>query len=243
MNETKLIFDFLRSDVKQIYFDIGAHSGKNCIHAVKNNWEVHCFEPNPDISKDLVEFSQKNKQCYFNNVAISSILKGYCDFFISQQSTGISSLNKFHSSHFLHSSKVKCIALKDYIRDLHINTIDFLKIDAEGHDFFVLKSHDWSVKPRVIEVEFEDLKTSETTHLGENPLKPYTYKDMYKYLTDLGYKIIISEWSPILKYGGGGTNWNKFSLSNSLSNEKCWGNFLCFLNDKDYDHFLKLNHL
>lgn len=243
MNEVKLILDFLQSNTRQIYFDVGAHSGENCIYAVKNNWEAHCFEPNLNIAKYLIEFSKKNAQCHFNNVAISSIFEGDCNFFISKQSTGISSLNKFHNSHFLHSSKAKCITLKDYIHNSRINTIDFLKIDTEGHDLFVLESHDWSVKPRVIEVEFEDLKTSEITHLGKNNLKPYTYKDMYKYLVDLGYKIIISEWSPLLKYGGGGTEWSKFSLSNSLSNEKGWGNFLCFLSDNDYDRFLKLYNI
>src|SRR3546814_15144947 len=72
---------------------------------------------------------------------------------------------------------------------LPISRIDFLKIDVEGFDFFVIKGIDWDgVTPDVILWEFEDAKT---LPLG------YSSRDAYSYLVHKGYQVTISEWHPI----------------------------------------------
>jgi hypothetical protein len=72
-------------------------------------------------------------------------------------------------------------------------SVDFLKIDTEGHDLFVLQGFPWERnRPQVIECEFEDLKSK--------PLG-YTTKDMADFLVGKGYTVYVSEWHPILKYG------------------------------------------
>ena len=96
-------------------------------------------------------------------------------FYLSDVSVGISSLTSFHESHQEASFTVETIRLDNYMKSKDVNHINFLKIDTEGHDFFVLKGYPWDLdKPDVIECEFEDLKTKDNLN--------YTWVDMAEYL-------------------------------------------------------------
>src|SRR3546814_10935540 len=74
-----------------------------------------------------------------------------------------------------------------------IDGVDFLKVDTEGHDLFVLQGFPWErFRPAVIECEFEDAKT---VPLG------YTFHDMARFLLAKGYRVLVSEWHPIIRSG------------------------------------------
>jgi hypothetical protein len=50
---------------------------------------------------------------------------------------------------------VPCVSLAEYVRTRGIDRLDFLKIDAEGYDFAVLRGFDFErLAPRLIMVEF-----------------------------------------------------------------------------------------
>jgi hypothetical protein len=120
------------------------------------------------------------------------------------------------------------------MKSKNINHVNFLKIDTEGHDYFVLQSYPWDLdKPDVIKCEFEDLKTEIKLN--------YTWKDMAEYLYKLGYKIIISEWYPIVRYG---TTHKWRGLKNypcELDDKNAWGNFICFLDNQLLNEFIEKN--
>lgn len=120
--------------------------------------------------------------------------------------------------------------LDNYIGSNNINHVNFLKIDTEGHDFFVLKSYPWDKdKPDVIECEFEDLKSVKKLN--------YSWKDMAEYLNSLNYKIIISEWYPIVRYGGN-HKWKGFKeYPCELDDKNAWGNFICFQDINLFNEF------
>jgi hypothetical protein len=118
------------------------------------------------------------------------------------------------------------------MKEFNIKTVNFLKIDTEGHDLFVLKSYPWDTyKPDIIECEFEDKKTVDK--LG------YNWKDLAEYLHELGYNIIVSEWYPIERYGIT-HKWRKFhKYPCKLYDPNAWGNFICIREQELYDNFCK----
>src|SRR3546814_302056 len=106
-----------------------------------------------------------------------------------------------------------------------IDGVDFLKVDTEGHDLFALKGFPWErFRPAVIECEFEDAKT---VPLG------YTFHDMARFLLEKGYRVLVSEWHPIIRYGVR-HDWRRLvAYPCELSDEVAWGNILAFRDPVD----------
>ena len=213
----------------KLMFDVGAHLGEVSYNYLKAGFEVYAFEP--DLNKSKVELLNKLKRFknfHLAHLAASDTSGRELDFYTSDVSTGISSALKFHSSHVL-SGKVKTIALKDFIKEKEIKGIDFIKIDTEGYDYFVIKGLGLDVlKPNLIICEYENSKSK---GLG------YKLEDMVAYIEKYNYKIIISEWYPIQEYGKK-HKWKQFLFPPDLPDEKSWGNV--FAVQPEYlDEFLK----
>lgn len=202
--------------------DVGAHHGSALMPFLNNGWRVFAFEPDEKNRGKLLERLAKHKnkdlvsldtRCVSNNPQ-----KGV-SFFTSEQSTGISGLSAFHETHE-ESQKVDITTLTEFFEDKSMPPIDFLKIDTEGHDLFVLQGYPWvRGKPAVIECEFEDAKT---VPLG------YTFHDLAKFLVENGYTVYVSEWHPIIRYGIR-HDWRQLMrYPCELTDEKGWGNLLAF---------------
>lgn len=128
-----------------------------------------------------------------NNSAVSDVEGEGIPFYTPEESIGISSLKPFRPTHEL-TAQVKTVKLDNYLRENGVNRIDFLKIDTEGCDLMVLKGLDLVQHAvEVIVCEFEDKKTK--------PLG-YLMQDLAEYLQSFGYTVYVSEWHPVIRYGG-----------------------------------------
>jgi hypothetical protein len=79
--------------------------------------------------------------------------------------------------------------------------------------------------------EFDD---SKTVPLG------YTFHDLANYLIKQGYKLLVSEWYPIKKYGGP-HDWRCFSpYPCELEDPKAWGNIMATKEDSLYHSLIQL---
>ena len=68
--------------------------------------------------------------------------------------------------------------LKYILEDYSITKIDVLNIDVEGHDYEVLLSHNWDIKPKFIMIECRNDEVEEI------------FRDKcYTFLKDMGYKL------------------------------------------------------
>lgn len=201
---------------KGTLIDVGAHFGESFAYYEKCGWEVLAFEPDP-TNRERIQIKSKKTKLF--NFAVSDVSGLELEFYTSEESSGISGLVAFHDTHTT-KFKVNTITLTDIIEQESINSVDFLKIDTEGNDLLVLKGFPFSkMKPDIVLCEFEDKKTK---HLD------YTYSDMGNYLIDKGYKVYISEWHPIERYGVK-HKWHSIKPFNSgtkLNNELGWGNFI-----------------
>ena len=228
--ESDIICNYLKNVIdKGIMFDAGAHYGYVLKSFLDIGWKVFAFEPNQDALVFLNKLKTNNSNLLVDSRALSDKIESNVPFYTSKVSTGISALSKFHDSH-IESAKINTITIEQYCKKNSINKIDFLKIDVEGYELFVLKGVPWEdLKPEIILCEFEDRKTK--------PLG-YSFFDMADFLVEKGYKLIISEWFPIIEYGTP-HSWNCFKeYPCKLDTEDAWGNIIAFKSEINYFDFL-----
>lgn len=226
LDETEVIarlFDRISlSQSHPIMLDVGAHFGSSSQYFVNRGWRIFCFEPDPANRAKLENRYKDVEQVSIHPDALGEAEQEAMPFFGSTQSTGISSLLAFHDTHAC-INHVKVTTIDAFTTEQGIAHVNFLKIDAEGWDFKVLKGVPWHrLRPDVIECEFEDAKT---IHLG------YRIADMADYLQNLGYHVYVSEWHPIIQYGVR-HDWCRLSAyPTALRDDRCWGNLLAFRTD------------
>ena len=209
-----------------IMIDVGAHFGTALKPFAQSGWNVFAFEPDPSNREKLQQAFGASANVVIDPRGLGDRAKENVPFFTSKVSTGISGLSAFHSSHVA-SGAIDVTTLDKVCEDQRIGRIDFLKIDTEGYDLFVLKGVPWErVKPDVIVCEFED---SKTLPLG------YSFHDLAHFLEERGYRLVVSEWQPIRQYGGL-HDWNRFvRYPCRLKDEKAWGNIIATRSDSLLD--------
>lgn len=223
IDETKCVGELFSGPLNGcVMIDVGAHFGSSFLPFLNQRWTIFAFEPDSNNRKRLLERLQDNpnrrfvfldKRC-LSNERISSAA-----FFSSEESTGISALSAFHDSHE-ESQRVDVTTLVDFFEERPMPEIDFLKVDTEGHDLFVLQGYPWSRgRPAVVECEFEDNKT---IPLG------YTMHDLANFLIEMNYTVYVSEWHPVIRYGIH-HDWKGLTpYSPETSYSRSWGNFVAF---------------
>ena len=171
---------------KGFMVDVGSHEGSSCISFLKRNWNVLAFEPCTKTRRILnlnilnLNLSHLIK---IDPRGVSNLSSKSHPIYTSEESSGVTTLTPFLNSHKIEET-IDLVSLRDYFQNVDDLKIDFLKIDAEGHDFDVLKGFPFEkCLPTAIICEFEDKKT---LPLG------YSWKDMANLLSELDYNVYIS---------------------------------------------------
>jgi FkbM family methyltransferase len=230
-SEASLIFNyFVTKGCEGTLVDVGAHYGESFESYLSLNWTVLAFEPDGAKWEALNKF-KKNKRFTLITSAVSNKSSNDVPFYVSPESTGISSLTPFIESH-KESGHVDVVTLKDVLHIQNISNVSFLKIDTEGHDLFVLEGYPWDeLDPEIILCEFEDFKTK---------LIGYDYRDLGQYLIQRGYSVYLSEWYPIVKYGGM-HKWRRLiRYPAEVKDINAWGNFIAVSSAGARDYFDRL---
>ena len=209
-----------------LMIDVGASVGNSCDVFLGKGWTVHAFEPDPNNRRKLVETFGDHPRLLINEDAVSDQGGLELPFYASKESAGISSLSAFTEGH-RELCRVRTVTLSDYCQRHALEDIDFLKIDVEGHDLFVLKGFPWSrSRPAVVLAEFEDFKT--------RPLG-YTVHDLAAFLLQQGYTVYASEWHPIVRYGPA-HEWRRIlPYTPQLELSATWGNLVGFREDPGFE--------
>ena len=224
--ESDLVSEYLIRDQKNksgVFVDVGSAWGKATKRLLQNNWTGYSFEPDKSESK-MAELLKLRKYKRFNidHRAVSDKSGKKLTLYKSSDSEGITSLHEF--SNHSPSVFVETVALKDYIKKHEIHNIDFLKIDTEGHEIFVLKGFPFEkIKPLIIVAEFDNRKAK---NAGVS-----TYDQITELLLSKGYKLYISEWYPIVKYGGVHKYKCLIKYPSKLNSKEAWGNIIAIRPD------------
>jgi FkbM family methyltransferase len=225
-DEVRLVYEVFKGlDIRGKMVDVGAHQGSSLGLFAADRWHIIAFEPDNKNRTYLSLAHGHRHNLIIDPRAVSNKPQLSVPFFASNISTGISGLSKFHDSHYQQQT-VDIITLAEAALIYNLETIDFLKIDTEGHDLFVLQGLDWGkFSPYCIVCEFENYKTE--------PLG-YTTKDLYIYLRDQGYEVTISEWEPISEYGTV-HKWRRFTDKINDLSASAWGNMVAFRPQPPFD--------
>jgi len=218
VDECKILKFILRKGSYMV--DVGAHHGSSCIPFLKRNWNVLAFEPCSKTRTVLIQNLAKlnlSDSIEIDSRGVSNASSKSHPIYVSDESSGVTTLTPFLDSHKVEEN-IDLVSLRDYFENKDNFEIDFLKIDAEGHDFDVLKGFPFEkCLPNAVICEFEDNKT---IPLG------YKWKDMANYLLNFGYHVYVSEWKQIKQYG---TTHDWLSLKKyptNLHHENNWGNLI-----------------
>jgi len=228
VNEVSWVDSCLQDTVGAVMVDVGAHFGESLQPFARRGWRIVAFEPDTHEGKHAAIKARLNEGSDLFSCALSNSEAESIAFYVSDVSTGISGLLPFHPSH----TSAACVpvrTLRGVLSELGIDRVNFLKIDTEGNDLLVLQGLEWAVRPDVILCEFEDTKTK---------LAGYDYRNLGDYLMSAGYRVFVSEWYPIKRYGVE-HSWRRLcSYPCTLKDANAWGNFIAVVPERA-DEFLR----
>jgi FkbM family methyltransferase len=218
INEVSLMQHFLPEE-GGVMIDAGAFTGDTCLPFLQKGWTVHAFEPDAGTRAILAKNTASFSNITIDERAVFHESDKSMPLYASQERAGITSLTPFTADH-KPSGVTHTVSLRDYCNAGRITHIDFLKIDTEGLDLFVLAGFPFErIKPECVLCEFEDGKT---LPLG------YSMCDLADFLIKIGYTVYVSEWHPVVRYGIR-HEWRKLSkYAESDILPKSWGNLLAF---------------
>lgn len=185
--EDLIIDSLLGKKEKGFYVDVGAYDPvrfSNTKRFYDRGWTGINIEPNKDNYRKFVQSRPKDINL---NIGIGE-RKGFLmfyKFFPDTLSTfsSVEAESYENQGYILDSkSKIKVLRLRDVLNEHAKNEkIDFISIDTEGYDMFVLQSNNWKkFRPKVICVESgthskEMLNSTKDTHI-DSCLKSLDYK-------------------------------------------------------------------
>ena len=204
------ILNFLKKNKVTIrsFFDIGAHNG-TYTDLIKNNFQVkniYMFEPQKNVYNYIKKKYKNDKRVKIFNCAVSDTIKDQkLKINLHDLTTSLTESNK-SNSYLEYKAKlfdstlenmvseiysVKSLKLSSILKQKSINTIDFLKIDTEGHELQVLNGMGTHIrKVRYLLIEFH----IDNIYLNYNPKKIHSYLIKNNFILKKTLKFPFTTW-------------------------------------------------
>ncbi len=183
-----------------IVFDVGAHKGE-FIKLILDNFnfkKIYSFEPsiiNFELLSQNIKKLNSKKKIFINNFALG-VFEEEKNFKQMKESSSSTFNNiNFDSKYFKRkniflnfglNSKIfdnMKVKIKDgfsFVEKENINTIDLLKIDTEGYEYFVIKGFKENIR-KIKVIFFEH-------HYNQMIIKNYTFSEIHSYLKSNNFK-------------------------------------------------------
>ena len=168
-------------------FDVGANVGEWSSAALSSQpvLSIYAFEPIPAVYSVLSK-NLASKPVVTNNIAVSD-REGSATFFVYDQSLYDTKMSGFYDRPLLRNflqpptkTSVPTTTLDAFCMQQNVGSIDFLKIDTEGHESFVLRgAQKLFQEQRVRAIQFE--------YGGCYQDSQTTLKDVYRLLSEHGF--------------------------------------------------------
>lgn len=180
--EYRWLAQCLQSKLSPIVFDVGANVGKwsQAVLDIHPNAIIHAFEPSP-TSYPLLAQHPFPANVHINHLGLGD-KQGELTFYEYGDAHSHNSLYPRHDKPYVNQTTIQVDTLEHYCAKNQIEHIDFLKIDTEGHDYYVLQGGKSLLEQEKIDViQFE---------YGNNYLDARLFlKDMFDLIDDMNYSI------------------------------------------------------
>lgn len=183
-NEVNAIKSLIRTS-KPVLFDVGANKGEwsSFFNQAFPNSMIYLFEPQPGCQQIIKDKNLPNSTLFPNAVGAK---KDTVRLYTVGETSGIASLHERKDSYsenkVFTSYDVEQITLDSVIEAYAISSIDFVKMDIEGHELDALKGAEKSLKKGVIKAllfEFGSANINSRTF----------FYDYWELLRSHGYKL------------------------------------------------------
>jgi FkbM family methyltransferase len=153
----EVVLPYLRAGGSRRLLDVGACVGAMSSPFLAEGWQTVMFEPDPRCHPTLAALAEKHPgQVRIETAAVTGDRDGSVLFHIAG-TPGLSGMSRSPFAADLATRDVPARAIAPYIARNGLFDVDFVKIDAEGHDFAILDGLDFRrIAPRLIMVEFGD---------------------------------------------------------------------------------------
>lgn len=180
----------------KVVVDVGANIGWYTINLgkLKNVEKVFAFEPIPytfEYLKRHVSLNEVSKAEIFNCGLSNEV--GQREFFWTTEETGSSSMANIRERSAIDVVKCELDTLDNFMKDRNIS-VDFLKIDVEGAELFVLQGAIKSIKSGS-PIIFAELLRKWAAKFGYHP------NDVIQLLESSGYSTYVATAGKLRKFG------------------------------------------
>lgn len=153
----------------KVFVEIGSCDFDTCLPLAENGWRGVMVEAVPEIARTMEDHLAGYPKVKMINKAVSDY-DGMIEFHVSNGDDwahGISSVaaNNHKGTRmfdigdganriFLDRTElVPCVTLDKLLEENGITSIDYLKLDTEGHETNILEAYSWKIKPTFIKLE------------------------------------------------------------------------------------------
>ena len=197
----KTIQTMIHSD-SAVLFDVGANKGeftKRIVEAWKGSpYQLYAFEPSRKTFEMLQNSVSNSAPVHLVNMALGD-KPGHVDLFSDKEGSGLASVYprdlSYHKINFSDHEKIEDTTLDLFCEQNKISSIDFLKLDVEGHELAVLsggKRMFEEGKVKIVQFEFGGCNIDSRTFFRD-------YYNFFKKDFDL-YRILSNGLQPIRCY-------------------------------------------
>lgn len=162
--------------------DVGACYGQISLPFVAEGWSADLFEPDARTRaqfQSMLAGSDAAVRVFENAVGAES---SSAITFYNSATPGLSGLSKPVYGQLAGTTVVPCVSLADFLPRHAVQRVDFLKVDAEGWDFDVLRGHDFGrLPPRLVLVEYSTACERQTLPKLQETLR---------WMEDRGYRAV-----------------------------------------------------
>jgi FkbM family methyltransferase len=151
----RVVLPYLRHGGSRRLLDVGACLGSISRPFLEEGWQVVMFEPDERCQQVLSSLAEGYPgQVRVEKAAVTCAGQEKVAFHVAS-APGLSGLSRSPHAEDLTVMQVSAVRLRSYIARHGLFDVDFVKIDAEGHDFEILQDIDFGmIAPRLVMVEF-----------------------------------------------------------------------------------------
>jgi FkbM family methyltransferase len=153
----QVVLPYLRNGGTRRLIEVGAFLGAMSKPFLGEGWQAVIFEPDDRCQQHLTALVEAHPgQVRIEKAAVTADREGAVAFHLAEI-PGLSALSTSPFAADAQTVDARSVALAPYIAAKGLFDLDFVNIDAEGHDFAILNGIDFNaVTPRMVMVGFDE---------------------------------------------------------------------------------------